>query len=129
MLINFLRVINPLIVQSKYVYRILIARSRSLPRRLSPFVFATKGPKRLVSRNASLPHRAIPCKSGKTWAAIFLPSCRYALRPLRFCKNLLCPAIALKATIVLPTFARSCSTDGKREKEKTLFKQNTLIEL
>jgi len=45
-----------------------IARSRSLPRRLSPFVFATKGPKRLVSRNASVPHKAISCKSGKTWA-------------------------------------------------------------
>jgi len=32
-------------------------------------------------------------------------------KPLRFCKNLLCPA-TLKATIVLPAFTRSCSTDG-----------------
>ncbi|WP_183575396.1 hypothetical protein HDF18_15825 [Mucilaginibacter sp. X5P1] len=30
--------------------------------------------------------------------------------PLRFCKNLLCPATH-KATIVLPDFIRSCSTD------------------
>ena len=37
--------------------------------------------------------RPLPCKSGKTWAAIFLPCCRYALWPLPFCKNLLCPAI------------------------------------
>jgi len=33
--------------------------------------------------------------------------------PLRFCKNLLCPAFAHKATIVLPDFVRSCSTDGQ----------------
>jgi hypothetical protein len=51
-----------------------------------------------------------PCKSGKTWAAAFLRrfrshmslasvKSRYALPPH-------------KATIVLPAFARSCSTDG-----------------
>jgi len=109
-------------LQSKYAYRLLVLRSRSLPRRLSPFVFATKGPKRLVSRNASLQHRPFPCKSGKTWAAIFLPCCRYALWPLPFCKNLLCPAIAHKATIVLPDFTRNCSTDekGKRKKRGAL---------
>jgi hypothetical protein len=31
----------------------------------------------------------------------------------RFSKKPLCPAIAHKATIVLPDFIRSCSTDGK----------------
>jgi hypothetical protein len=34
---------------------------------------------------------------------------------LRFCKNLLCPAITHKATIVLPDFIRSCSTDEEEE--------------
>ncbi|NHA04593.1 hypothetical protein G7092_12340 [Mucilaginibacter sp. HC2] len=34
--------------------------------------------------------------------------------PLRFSKNLLCPASA-QATIVLPAFARSLSADGRRK--------------
>jgi len=42
------------------------------------FVLTQKVAKSQVSRNASLPHRPLPCKSGKTWAAIFLPCCRYA---------------------------------------------------
>jgi len=43
------------------------------------FVLTQKVAKSQVSRNASLPHNSIPCKSGKTWAAIFLPCCRYTL--------------------------------------------------
>ncbi len=35
--------------------------------------------------------------------------------PLPFCKNLLCPAITHKATIVLPEFIRSYSTDGGKK--------------
>jgi len=69
--------------------------------------------KNQVSRNASVPHRPFPCKSGKTWAAIFLPCCRYTLGLCPSVKICLCPAITHKATIVLPDFVRSFSNDGK----------------
>jgi len=87
------------------------------------FVLIQKVAKNQVSRKASLPHRPLPRKSGKTWAAIFLPCCRYALWPLPFCKNLLCPAFAHRAIIVLSDFTRSCSTDGKKEKKYYLSKE------
>jgi len=57
----------------------------------------------------------LPCKSGKTWAGkvcghiahtgLCAAKISYALPPH-------------KATIVLPDFVRSCSTDGERKKRK-----------
>jgi hypothetical protein len=66
------------------------------------FVLIQKVAKNQVIRNASLPHKAIAGKSGKTWAAAFLP-CYRSLVP-RLSKKPLCPAIIHKATIVLPDF-------------------------
>jgi len=56
-----------------------------------------------------LPHKAFPANQAKPGLEKF--AAIYAQCPMH-CKNFLCPAIAHKATIVLPDFARSCSTDG-----------------
>jgi hypothetical protein len=87
------------------------------------FVLIQKVAKNQVIRNASLPHKAfaLQIRQNLGWNlfAATLPR-----RPIH-CKNFLCPAIAHKATIVLPDFARSCSTD---EKGKAHSKRNTLNE-
>ncbi|WP_426670566.1 hypothetical protein ACPPVU_04815 [Mucilaginibacter sp. McL0603] len=81
---------------------------------------ATKVTKKAVSRNASLPHRPFPCKSAKTTGCKMLPHC--ACLPVgRFapgqCFDNYCYALpALRATIVLPDFIRSCSADGENFK-------------
>jgi hypothetical protein len=59
------------------------------------FCLDTKETKNQVIRNASLLHRAIPCKSDKTWAAAFLP--RY--RPLL-------PLASVKSRYALPLRTR-----------------------
>ncbi|WP_439699043.1 hypothetical protein ACFGVS_13640 [Mucilaginibacter sp. AW1-7] len=47
--------------------------ARSWPREgLVPFVLS-KGTKTAVSRNASLPHGPLPCKTTKSWAGFILP--------------------------------------------------------
>ncbi|WP_091376244.1 hypothetical protein [Mucilaginibacter mallensis] len=61
--------------------------------------------------------KPLRCKSGKTWAAIFLPPAS-PLMPHASVK--ICYALPLrKATIVLPDFTRSCSTDGGRSLTET----------
>jgi len=104
-----------LALQSCYAYSRNIARSRSWARSPSPFVYATKGPKRLVIRYASLPHKAfaLQIRQNLGWKHL-RPYCAHC--PLR-CKNLLCPVIALKAIIVLPDFTRSFSNDWKELKK------------
>jgi hypothetical protein len=77
------------------------------------FCLDTKETKSQVSRNASLPHRPLPCNSGKTWAGNFC-AIVCAQGPCT-AKVPLCPAITHKATIVLPDFIRSCSTDGEKK--------------
>nr|MBB6141543.1 hypothetical protein [Mucilaginibacter sp. X5P1] len=74
------------------------------------FCLDTKETKNQVSRNASLPHRAtaLQIRQNLGWKSL-RPYCAHY--PIR-CKNFLCPAITHKATIVLPAFTRSCSTDG-----------------
>ena len=52
-----------------------------------------------------------PANQAKPGLLYFYPAVATHL-PLPFCKNLLCPALALRATIVLPDFTRSCSADG-----------------
>jgi hypothetical protein len=86
------------------------------------FCLDTKETKNQVSRNASLPHEghcaANQAKPGLGTLALLtlshvaitlLQKSRYAL-PLH------------KATIVLPDFTRSCSTDGERSLTQTLSK-------
>jgi hypothetical protein len=75
------------------------------------FVLIQKVAKNQVSRNASLPHWALPCKSVKTWAAAFL-RCFRSLMPLTSVKAAM-PCHYAQPTIVLPAFIRSCSTDGE----------------
>jgi len=72
-----------------------IACSRSLPRRLSPFVFATKGPKRLVSRNASLPHKAFPANQAKPGLLYFYPAVATHFGPYASVK--ICYALPLRS--------------------------------
>jgi hypothetical protein len=68
--------------------------------------------KTVPGRKASLPHRPLRCKSGKTWAAIFLHLSPYRLVNL-YAKS--CDALpALLATIVLPDFTRSFPAGKKR---------------
>jgi len=75
------------------------------------FVLIQKVAKNQVSRKASLPHMPCPANQAKPGLLYFYPAVATHL-PLPFCKNLLCPALALRATIVLPDFTRSCSADG-----------------
>jgi hypothetical protein len=62
-----------------------------------------------------LPHEAIALQIRQNRGCYIFTLLSLHTWPLRFCKNLLCPA-ALKATIVLPDFIRSCSTDGEEVK-------------
>jgi hypothetical protein len=55
-------------------------------------------------------HRPLPCKPGRTTAAIILP--RFAPAFPAFLQKLAMPFPALKATIVLPAFTRSLPADG-----------------
>jgi hypothetical protein len=57
--------------------------------------------------------RPSPRKSGKTWAGNICG--HIAHKGPCAAKISLCPAFALKATIVLPDFARSFSNDGKKK--------------
>jgi hypothetical protein len=93
------------------------------------FCLDTKETKNQVIRNASLPHKAIaPQIRQNLGCYIFTPlSLRAWL--LCFCKNLLCPAITHKTTIVLPAFIRSCSTDGEEASPKPSPKARALNEL
>jgi len=43
------------------------------------FCLDTKGSKKSSQQKGFFAAHAMPCKSSKTWAAIFLPCCRYAL--------------------------------------------------
>ncbi|WP_091375472.1 hypothetical protein [Mucilaginibacter mallensis] len=81
------------------------------------FCLDTKETKNQVSRNASLPHKAFALQTRQNLGCYIFTLLSLRTWPLRFCKNLLCPATH-KATIVLPDFARSCSTDEKKRKEK-----------
>ncbi|WP_091377905.1 hypothetical protein [Mucilaginibacter mallensis] len=75
------------------------------------FVLIQKVAKNQVSRNASLPHRAFAPQIRQNLGCYIFTLLSLRTWPLRFCKNLLCPAITHKPTIVLPDFTRSCSTD------------------
>ncbi|WP_091377204.1 hypothetical protein [Mucilaginibacter mallensis] len=79
------------------------------------FCLDTKETKNQVSRLGFFAAQAFPCKSGKTWAAIFLlfASPLLALASVKICYALQ----PHKAIIVLPDFARSCSTDGGIENQ------------
>jgi hypothetical protein len=56
----------------------------------------------------------LPCKISPNLGCCLFTLLSLAHAP-RFSKKPLCPAITHKATIVLPDFTRSCSTDGGRE--------------
>ncbi|WP_183579336.1 hypothetical protein HDF18_23530 [Mucilaginibacter sp. X5P1] len=78
------------------------------------FVLIQKVAKNQVGRNASLPHKAFALQTTQNRGCYIFTLLSLRTWPLRFCKNLLCPA-TLEATIVLPDFIRSCSTDGEKE--------------
>jgi hypothetical protein len=63
-------------------------------------------------RNASLPHKALTLQTRQNlgWNLFAAILAHYPMR----CKNFLCPATLL-ATIGLPAFIRSCSTDKERK--------------
>jgi hypothetical protein len=63
-----------------------------------------------------LPHKAFALQIRQNLGCYIFTPLSLRTWPLPCCKNLLCPA-TLKATIVLLDFARSCSTDGGREKK------------
>jgi len=66
--------------------------------------------KNQVSRNASLPHEPLPCKSNRTTGCNYLPC--FARTGPGFCKT--CYALtATQSTIVLSAFVRSLSADGE----------------
>jgi hypothetical protein len=68
--------------------------------------------------------RLLPCQSDKTWAAAFLRRYR-SLMPVASVKSRY--ALPLhKATIVLPDFIRSCSTDGGRSLTQPSPKERAL---
>nr|MBB6137387.1 hypothetical protein [Mucilaginibacter sp. X5P1] len=80
----------------------------------TPMVLIQKVTKKIKSsRNASLPHKAIAPQSRQNLGWNLFAAMVRTL-PLS-CKNFLCPATH-KATIVLPAFTRSCSTDGETGK-------------
>ncbi|WP_183576606.1 hypothetical protein HDF18_21770 [Mucilaginibacter sp. X5P1] len=79
------------------------------------FCLDTKGSKKSSQQKCFFAAQTFPCKSGKTWAAIFLP---FASPFLALASVKICYALQPhKAIIVLPDFARSCSTDGEIENQ------------
>jgi hypothetical protein len=91
------------------------------------FVLIQKVAKNQDSRNASLPHKAIALQIRQNLGCYIFTPLSLHTWPLRFCKNLLCPATH-KATIVLPDFIRSCSTDGEEASLNHFSKERALIE-
>jgi hypothetical protein len=88
----------------------LLSRTKPLiAAEATTFVLIQKVAKNQVSRNASLPHSASALQIRQNLGCNLFTPCFAAHCP-PFCKNLLCPATH-KATIVLPDFVRSSSTD------------------
>jgi hypothetical protein len=73
-------------------------------------VCATKVTKNALSKLASLPHRPLPCKADKTWAAIFLPVYPFAFRP--FTQKFFVCCLFLKALKRATPFAMPCHYTG-----------------
>jgi len=73
------------------------------------FFLIKKQPKNQVSREASFPHRPLPCKPGRTTGCNYFSLLRTHSPELL--QKLAMPFPALKATIVLPAFTRSLPAD------------------
>ncbi|UOE48501.1 hypothetical protein MTO98_29265 [Mucilaginibacter sp. SMC90] len=85
-----------------------LTSSRSWPRWARYFCLDTKVPKKSSQQIGFFAHRPLPCKSGRTTAAIILPCTRFPNASAKTCYALPAP----KVTIVLPVFTRSLPADG-----------------
>jgi hypothetical protein len=65
--------------------------------------------------------KPLPCKSGKTCAG---KVCGHSAHTGPCAAKIFYALPLRKATLVLPDFARSCSTDGKKRKEKAWASDN-----
>ena len=87
-----------------------LTSSRSWPRGARYFCLDTKVPKKSSQQIGFFARMPLPCKSGRTTAAIILPCCARTFPTLL--QKLAMPLPALKASIVLPAFTRSLPADG-----------------
>jgi hypothetical protein len=90
------------------------------------FCLDTKETKNQVRRNASLPHEAIALQIRQNLGCCLFTLLR-PLMPIASVKSRYTLPLH-KATIVLPAFTRSCSTDGEEASPKSSPKERTLKE-